>query len=59
MAGQEDFASPNVTSGRTSREEQKSFLGLLSLAIFYFSLINNDIIRRLPQTPQSAGRDVP
>jgi len=35
----------------------KNFLGSLSLAIFYFSLINYDIIRRLPQTPYGLGRE--
>jgi len=47
---EEDFAFPNMTSGGTSRGGAKKISRLAIAAIFYFSLINYDIIQQVPQT---------
>jgi len=50
IAAQEDFASPYMTSGGTSRGAKK--ISRLAIAHHIY------IIRRLPQTPLSDGKDV-
>jgi len=57
---QEDFASPKYDFWRDLKGgAKKILLRSLALAIFYFSLINYDITRRLHQTPYLDRRDVP